>query len=86
MMYLRLFSSAIILFSIAFLPYWFYLVLILASIIVFPFFVEAIVFGFLIDILYGGGVGGLLLSPFAFGAMVLIFVSMPVQKRLRMHV
>lgn len=88
MIYLRLLASVIIFVSILFFPYWVYLPVLLISMVVFPFFWEAIVFGFLIDVFYGGGVRGLpaFVSPFALLALVLIFVLAPLQERLRLHV
>jgi len=53
-----------------------------------PFFWEAIAFGFLIDVLYGGGIGEFssIFYSTAFMALVLVLVFIPIQKRLRFHV
>lgn len=88
MIYFRILASFIILISILILPYWVYLPIILIFMVIFPFFWEAIVFGFLIDVFYGGGVRGLpsFVSPLALLALVLIFVLAPIQERLRLNV
>jgi len=88
MKYLRLIALAIIFFSIILLPYWIYLLLLFVSIVLLPFFWEAIAFGFLIDVLYGGGVGEFssIFYSTAFMALVLVLVFIPIQKRLRFHV
>jgi hypothetical protein len=74
-----------VLFAIFFLPYWLYLPSLLAAMIVFPIFWEGIVLAYLIDILYGRGIGTLaeLLSPMAFTAALLLIVLIPVRERLR---
>ena len=78
----------IILLAVLFLPYWFYLPLILLGILIFSFFWEGILFGFLIDVLYGWGVTALpsLVAPTALSALVLIIILLPVRERLRFHV
>jgi hypothetical protein len=84
-MKLRHLATALTLFSIIFLPYWVYLPLLLSSMILFPLFWEGIVLAFLVDILYGRGIGGLpeLISPMAFSAMLLLMAVMPLRERLR---
>ena len=51
----------------------------------FPFYIEGIMFGFLIDVLYGPGVGSLLREfKFALGASVMILLSIPIRDYLRL--
>jgi hypothetical protein len=78
-------ATVITLFSIILMPYWVYLPLLLASMILFPLFWEGMVLAFLIDILYGRGIGGLpeLISPMAFSAMLILLAVMPLRERLR---
>lgn len=74
----RLIATGTILLAILFLPYWIYLPLIGAAMILFPLYWEAIVFGFLIDTLYGTGT-----LRFAVIATVLLLALLPVRERLR---
>lgn len=81
-------SLLILLLAIIFLPYWVYLPLLLAAIVIFPIFWEGIIFGLLIDVLYGWGVTSWpsLISPAALVALVLVIILLPVRERLRFHV
>lgn len=83
----RLTTSLTLLFAIIFLPFWVYLPILLASIIVFPLYWEGMVFAFLIDILYGLGVPGIsgLLSSMSFWALAVLIVLLPVRARIRIH-
>lgn len=74
--------------SIIFLPYWFYVLIMAAAIIVLPFFWEAILFGFLIDTLYGPGASISLwfLSIYALAAALALLAMLLVKERLRFHV
>lgn len=84
---LRLGSVGLIFLVIVFFPYWVYLPVLGAGIIFFPFFWEAIFLGFLIDVLYGGGVSSAshLFSPMAFAAAVFLAVMLPVRDRIRVY-
>ncbi len=84
----RLVALLMLLLAIIFLPYWVYLPLLLAAILVFPVFWEGILFGLLIDVLYGWGVTAWpsLISPAALSALVLVIILLPVRERLRFHV
>lgn len=87
-MIFRVLWSVIILFSILFLPYWLYIPVLFVGIILFPFFVEGIVFAFLIDVIHGSGVEtiSLLVSPLALSALVVLIVIIPVRGSLRSYV
>lgn len=86
MNYKRLLASGIILFAVLFLPYWVYLPLIFISMVLFPLFAEAVVFGLLIDVLYGYGVGGgEFFAPFGLGALALLLILIPVRERFRLY-
>lgn len=81
----RLGATLLVLMAVIFLPYWIYLPAVFAAMIVFPIFWEGIILAYLIDILYGRGVGSFaeLLSPMAFTAAVILIVLIPVRERLR---
>ena len=74
----ELIATAVILFSVLFLPYWVYLPLIGAAMILLPLYWEAIIFGFLIDALYGAGTFRLALI-----ATAVLLALLPVRERLR---
>jgi hypothetical protein len=52
-MALRILASLVLLFSILFMPFWVSVILALAGMIYFPFFIEAVFLFFLSDLLYG---------------------------------
>jgi hypothetical protein len=81
----RIAGVIFILFSILVMPYWIYVPVLFIGIFIFPFFWEAIILGFLIDIAHGSGIEGLpsFVSPFAFSALVSLIILLPVRKRLR---
>ena len=79
----RLLLDLIIFFSIIFLPYWFYIPLLVASIVVMPFFWEAVFLGFFIDMLYGLNV---FFSIYALSALVLVALALVFKERLRFNV
>lgn len=76
----RHFVSAVILIAVVFLPYWIYVPLIFAASLLLPFYWEAILFGFLIDTLYG--TSGLYSAALTAAAAVALFI--PVRERLRL--
>lgn len=84
----RLVALLILFVAIIFLPYWVYLPLLVAAILIFPVFWEGILLGLLIDVLYGWGVTAWpsLISPVALTALILVSVLLPVRDRLRFHV
>ena len=84
----RLSGLLILLLAIIFLPYWVYLPLLLVAIVIFPVFWEGVLFGLLIDVLYGWGVTAWpsLISPVALSALLLVIILLPVRERLRFHV
>jgi hypothetical protein len=52
-MNLRILSRIVLLMVILAFPFWVYIPLLIAAVIFFPFYVEGIIGGFLIDVLYG---------------------------------
>lgn len=84
----RFFSTLIILVAIIFLPYWFYLPLLLVGVVVFPFFWEGIMLALLVDLLYGWGVSfsNQFFSPIAFVVILLLIILLPLRERIRIHV
>ena len=81
----RLFGSILVFLSILVLPFWFYVPILFVAIIIFPFYWEGIIFGFLIDVLYGNGIGPVFsgISLWGLGALVIILVLMPFRGRMR---
>lgn len=73
-------TTIAILFAVIFLPYWVYGPAILLAAFFFPFYWEAVLFGFLIDTLYG--TRGFF--PAALGAALGVAILMPVRARLRL--
>ncbi len=74
----RIIATLVIFFAILFLPYWIYLPLIGAAMILFPLYAEAIAFGFLIDALYGTDTYRLALV-----ALFILIALLPFRERLR---
>lgn len=74
--------------AIIFLPYWLYVPIVIILVALLPFFWEAVFFGFLIDVLYGKGVGSLstFVAPHAIGAALLIIIFSILKDRLRFNV
>jgi hypothetical protein len=68
-------------------PYWLYLPLVLASLILIPLWWEGIFFGFLIDTLYGTGMLWWIKSPFPFAlfATLVLVISIPIRDQLRLN-
>lgn len=68
-------------------PYWIYLPLILAGIIIFPFYLEAVGLALLADMLYGGaGHGAYFLSiPFTALAALAVAFALPLRQYLRFN-
>ena len=83
----RLLTTTSVLLAILFLPYWIYLPLLLATIIFFPFFWEGILLAFLVDVLFGLGIESVsgLISSYAFMALLLVVVLMPLRERIRIN-
>ena len=84
----RALAYLLIFFSILFLPYWLYIPLIIAISVALPFFWEAVLFGFFIDVLYGEPESFLVLlkSFHALVALVLVIATMVIKERIRFHV
>ncbi len=78
----RLFVSLLIFLAVLFLPYWLYLPLLFLGMVFIPFYWEAILFAFLIDVLYGPGTT-LFFSRTALYTAILLIVIIPVRERLR---
>jgi hypothetical protein len=83
----RLITSIVLLFLIAVAPFWIYIPALALAAALFPFYVEAVGFGFLIDVLYGthGQSGISLVFPFALYACALVLLLLPVKERLRIN-
>ena len=73
----RLIGFVFVLFSILFLPYWFYAVSLFVVIVIFPFFWEGILLGFLVDIVHGSS------TEIAIYALILLIIILPVRENLR---
>lgn len=84
----RAISYVVILISILFLPYWLYVPIIVAATVIIPFFWEAIIFGFLIDVLYGSSTkfSVFFVSVHSLAATIIIIAAMIFKEKLRFHV
>lgn len=83
----RTIATVVILLSIIFLPYWIYAPLVVGAALALPLYWEGIVFGFLIDSLYGKvglSLYDVLLS-FSFWILVLLLVVMPLRRIVRTY-
>ncbi len=81
----RLFINISLLLLILFAPYWIYLPLGVLALCLLPFFWEGILMGFLIDIIYGAPAPFWLDFPYAIGACVVVLISIPLRKRIRIN-
>ena len=80
----RIIFDITVFFAIALLPWWLWLPGIFVGIVLFPLYLEGIIFAALADAVYGSGVGSFFLSfPFAAAALVLVVASVPVRERFR---
>lgn len=83
----RIISYFILALAILFLPYWIYLPLLLAVIIIWPFYWEGLIFSLVIDFVYGRG---LMLWPPRFSVtvivLIILIIMLPIRSRLRIHV
>jgi len=84
---MRTFAVVILALLVIFAPYWLYLPAIFAGIIYFDLFVEGIVLGFFVDLLYGRALyhGFLLGFPFTIASVVLVCVSVFVREKIRLY-
>ena len=81
----RIIATVIIFLSIVFLPYWVYVPLLFLAIIFFPFFWEGVLYGFLIDAIYGEialSFGGVLTS-YGFWSVIVLMALLPIKQRIR---
>lgn len=65
-------------------PFWVYVPVVLVGVVVFPFFVEAIILGALVDVLYGDG---RFLFGFTFTLLsaVVVYFAVPLREHLRFN-
>lgn len=73
----RLLSFIALLFGVMILPNYIYLPALLAAIIIFPVFWEGLVVGFIVDILYGGGI------YYSFFSLLSLIIMIPIRNRIR---
>lgn len=78
-------TSALILLSIIFLPYWIYLPLLTLAIIYFQLYWEGILLGLLVDVLYGSLALDIIYLSIGFWALVLLIILLPMRKLLRTY-
>lgn len=83
----RIISIIGLLVAIVFLPYWIYVPALAIAVIVLPFFWEGIIFGLLIDALYGSSITSFysVFKTFSFWTLALLIIILPVRKRLRAY-
>lgn len=82
----RLLTSLALLIIVGTMPFWIYIPAIVIAVIFFPFYFEAVVLGFLVDVLYGQHIsqGLSFVFPFALFLSIFIVVILPVRERLRL--
>lgn len=66
-------------------PYWVYVPLLVVGIVIFPFYFEAILLAFIIDVLYGtrAYIGFSFVFPFASIVALLVVMVLPVRRYFR---
>jgi hypothetical protein len=79
-------SIALVVAILAF-PYWVYIPMLVAFVAVFPFYFEAIIMAFMIDVLYGARAysGISFFFPFALITSLLVIMILPVKQYFRLH-
>ncbi|MEK7194569.1 MAG: hypothetical protein AAB660_02690 [Patescibacteria group bacterium] len=84
---MRILFTLIVFLALIVTPYWIYFPLILIGIVLFPFYLEAILLGLIVDLVYGGGANSNALFGFPFGIVVaiLIFFTAPLREYLRFN-
>lgn len=82
----RILSSLILLIIVGTMPFWIYIPAIVVAVVFFPFYFEAIILGFLVDVLYGQNIsqGLSFVFPFALFLSISIIIILPVRERLRL--
>ena len=80
-------TLASLILAIIFLPYYVYVPLLVVAIIIFPFFWEGVLAGFLIDALYGPEMHYFfsVFSTLAFLSLVLAIIALPIRHRIRAY-
>jgi hypothetical protein len=83
----RVLITLSLLLSILVLPYWLYVPAIALTSIYIPYYIEAVILAFLIDVLYGGSTHTTITFafPFAIGFSLLLIILVPLRSRLRIH-
>ena len=82
-MSIRAFITITLLGLILAFPYWIYIPAVVLAIILFPFYWEGILAGFLIDIFYGHSAPGWLsLYPSAFIGALIVLILLPIREYL----
>jgi len=78
--------SIILLVLVGVTPFWVYIPALMLSVIFIPLYFEAILFAFLIDVLYGSQthIGLSLAFPFATLVCLFLIMSIPLRERLRL--
>ncbi|CAN5151928.1 hypothetical protein BH11PAT1_BH11PAT1_5890 [soil metagenome] len=81
----RSYIHVIILVALIAFPFWIYVPLIVVATLYEPFFYEAIIYGFFIDILYGAQTYNsyTLVFPFALGLSILVVTLLPLRQYIR---
>jgi hypothetical protein len=86
-MALRILATAILLFSVIFMPFWVSIILGLIGIIYFNYYLEAVAIALLSDLLYGVPEAKFYNIVFIsfFGALVLVFLAQFIKKKIRFN-
>jgi hypothetical protein len=83
-MNLRTLSRIVLLIAILAFPFWIYLPLLVIAVLFFPFYIEGVIGGFLIDVLYSNAPIYIGFSfPFALIMAVVLVISLPLRDYIR---
>ncbi len=82
----RIITFFILLLALGTMPFWIYMPAIVIAVMFFPFYFEAIILGFLVDVLYGSHISSGLsfVFPFTLFLSVFIIIILPIRERLRL--
>ena len=80
-------TTILLVVSIFFLPYWFYIPALVVAMAAFPLYWESILLGLLIDVLYGERIDSFSAFLFSAGFLALagLLILLPLRARLRSH-
>ena len=83
----RVYTTILIFVLVLVAPYWLYLPLLFAAVLIFPLYFEGIFLGFIIDVLYSGHPhpSFSIFYPVALVTLLIVLVLIPLKKRMRIN-